>query len=191
MALSDSPPGPSSFPRTVKLRTPPAGVSLSAPRSPLAHMPCPLPRTIPAERAGASAGCFPIRAAFPVAQAGRRPRFFFGHLGARPAQPYRAFGARSGARYGAGYGGRSVRVTARQLARPAFPGLCHEASARPVTRPSRSSASMLTDNYMRGLLPPTGCPRRKGALRNAAEHQYHSLRAFEPAAVQPRSGAGS
>ena len=59
------------------------------------------------------------------------------------------------------------RVTARQLARPAFPGLCHEASARPVTRPSRSSASMLTDNYIAGLLPPTGCPRRKGALRNA------------------------
>ena len=25
---------------------------------------------------------------------------------------------------------------------------------------------MLTDNYIGGLLPPTGCPRRKGALRN-------------------------
>ena len=45
------------------------------------------------------------------------------------------------------FGARSVRVPARQLARPAFPGLCHEAFARPVTRPSRSSASMLTDNY--------------------------------------------
>ena len=59
-----------------------------------------------------------------------------------------------------------LRVTACQLARPAFPGLCHEASARPITRPRRSSASMLTDNYIGGLLPPTGCPRRKGALKN-------------------------
>ena len=59
-----------------------------------------------------------------------------------------------------------LRVTACQLARPAFPGLCHEASARPIARPRCSSASMLTDNYIGGLLPPTGCPRRKGALRN-------------------------
>jgi len=57
-----------------------------------------------------------------------------------------------------------LRVTACRLARPAFSGLCHEASARPITRPSRSSASMPTNNYMGGFLPPTGCPRRKGAL---------------------------
>ena len=33
--------------------------------------------TTPADRAGASVGCFPARAAFPVSQAGRRPRFPF------------------------------------------------------------------------------------------------------------------
>ncbi len=44
MALSDSPPSPPSFPRTAELRAPPAGVSLPALRSPLADMPCPLPR---------------------------------------------------------------------------------------------------------------------------------------------------
>ena len=143
MGLSDSPPDPSSFPRTVELRTPPAGVSLSAPRSPLADMPCPRPR-----RSGAIVGCFAACAAFPVSQAGRRPRCSFRELGGE---------ACSGL----------LRVTACRLARPAFPGLCHQASARPVTRPSRSSASMRTDNYIGGLLPPTGCPRRKGALRNA------------------------
>ena len=44
MALSDSPPGPPSLPSTAELRTPPAGASLSAPRSSLADMPCPRPR---------------------------------------------------------------------------------------------------------------------------------------------------
>ena len=67
----------------------------------------------------------------------------------RPAQPYCAL--------------RAASLLARLS-----PGLCHEASAWPVTRPSRSSASILTDNYLGGLLPPTGCPRRKGALRNAS-----------------------
>ncbi len=44
MALSDSPPGPPSLPRTAGWRAPPAGVSLSAPRPPWADRPCPLPR---------------------------------------------------------------------------------------------------------------------------------------------------
>jgi len=66
----------------------------------------------------------------------------------RPAQPYCALRAAS----------LLVRLS---------PGLCHEASAWPVTRRSRSSASILADNYIGGLLPPTGCPRRKGARRNA------------------------
>ena len=33
--------------------------------------------TTPADRTGANVGCFPVRAAFPVSQAGRRPRFPF------------------------------------------------------------------------------------------------------------------
>ena len=44
--------------------------------------------TTPANRTGASVGCFPVRAAFPVSPVGRRPRFSFGNWGARPAQPY-------------------------------------------------------------------------------------------------------
>ena len=32
-------------------------------------------------------------------------------------------------------------------------GLCHEASTRPVTRPSRSLASRLIDNYLGEILP--------------------------------------
>jgi hypothetical protein len=134
MALSDSPPGPPSFPRTAEWRVPPAGVSLPALRSPLADMPCPLPRRTE-----------PV----PVSVASRRvrPSPYLRRVGVRDFP----FEACSGL----------LRVTACHLARPAFPGLCHEASTCPVTRPSRSSASMLTDNYLGGLLPPTGCPRRK------------------------------
>ena len=127
-------------PRTAELRTPPAGTSLPALRSPLADMPCPLPRRT---------------AAVQVSVASRlvRPSPYLRRVGVHDFP----FEACSGL----------LLVTACQLARPAFSGLCHEAAARPITRPRRSSASTLTDNYMGGLLPPTGCPRRKGALRNA------------------------
>ena len=116
----------------------PPGPPFSALRSPFADMPCPLPRRTE-----------PV----PVSVASRlvRPSPYLRRVGVRDFP----FEACSGL----------LRVTACQLARPAFSGLCHEASARPITRPRRSSASMLTDNYMRGLLPPTGCPRRKGALK--------------------------
>ena len=46
-----------------------------------------------------------------------------------------------------------TRVTACRVARPPYSGLCHEASTRPVTRPGRSLATMLTDNYMGGSFP--------------------------------------
>ena len=134
------PAGPPSLPRTAELRTPPAGTSLPALRSPLADMPCPLPRRTE-----------PLQVS--VASRLVRPSPYLRRVGVHDF----TFEACSGL----------LRVTACQLARPAFSGLRHEASARPITRPRRSSASTLTDNYIGGLLPPTGCPRRKGALRNA------------------------
>ena len=131
---------PALLARTAELRTPPGGTSLPALRSPLADMPCPLPRRTE-----------PVRMS--VASRLVLPSPYLRRVGVHDF----TFEACSGL----------LRVTACQLARPAFSGLCHEASARPITRPSRSSASMLTDNYIGGLLPPTGCPRRKGALRKA------------------------
>ena len=140
MALSDFPPGPPSLPRTAEWRTPPAGTSLSAPRSPCTDMPCPLPRRTE-----------PVRLS--VASRLVRPSPYLRRVGVRDFPCEACSGL--------------LRVTACRLARPAFPGLCHQASARPITRPHCSSASLLTDNYTGGLLPPTGCPRRKGALRKA------------------------
>ena len=78
--------------------------------------------TTPADRMGAGVDCFPIHAAFPVIQAGRHPHHHFRGL------------LRLHSRYGP-----SDRSTAQG-------GLCHEASARPVTRPSRSSATGSIDN---------------------------------------------
>ena len=43
-----------------------------------------------------------------------------------------------------------TRVTARWIAQPPNDGLCHEASTRTVTRPSRSSATRSTDNSLGG-----------------------------------------
>ncbi len=43
-------------------------------------------------------------------------------------------------------------------------GLCHEASARPVTQPNRSSASRSIDNCLDGICPPIGDTRLRGAL---------------------------
>jgi hypothetical protein len=78
--------------------------------------------TTPADRTGAHIDCFPIRAAFPVLQAGRHPRLYFRGL------------LRLYSRYG------PSDCSAAQG------DLCHEASARPVTRPSRSSATGTIDN---------------------------------------------
>ena len=95
--------------------------STGLPRYPitLLDVPCPLPRwTEP----GASVGCFPVRAAFPESQAGRRPRLHFRGL------------LRLHSRYGP-----SDRSTAQG-------GLCHEASTRPVARPRRPPATGPTDH---------------------------------------------
>ncbi len=72
MALSEAQTGRRPFCRRWSL---PASIRAS-PNYPdrLPDMPCPLPRwTGP----GARVGCFPARAAFPVIQAGRRPRLHF------------------------------------------------------------------------------------------------------------------
>ena len=49
---------------------------------------------------------------------------------------------------------RSFYVTACPIAQPPNGGLCHEASARPVTRPSRSSATRAYRQLPGWILPP-------------------------------------
>jgi TolB-like protein len=78
--------------------------------------------TTPADRMSASVDCFPIHAAFPVLQAGRHPHLYFRGL------------LRLHSRYG------PLACSTAQG------GLCHEASAQLVTRPSRSSATGAIDN---------------------------------------------
>ncbi len=43
-----------------------------------------------------------------------------------------------------------THITARWIAQPPESGLCHEASARPVTQPDRSSATRSIDNFLGG-----------------------------------------
>ncbi len=84
--------------------------------------------TTPADQAGASVDFFPARAAFPKWQEGRHPHCHFRGL----------------LRLHACYGPPD---------RSAAQGdLCHEASARPVTRQSRSSATGSIDIYPCGTL---------------------------------------
>ncbi len=83
--------------------------------------------TTPADRMGAFVDCFPIRAAFPVLQAGRLPHLYFRGL------------LRLHSRYGP-----SDCSTAQG-------GLCHEASIQPVARPNRSSATRAIDNSLGGI----------------------------------------
>ena len=95
------------------------------PRYPHHHsgVPCPLPRRI---ETGACVDCFPVRAAFPVLQAGRHPHLYFRGL------------LRLHSRYGP-----SDCSTAQG-------GLCHEASIQSVARPNRSSATRAIDNSLGG-----------------------------------------
>src|SRR3954468_8331812 len=86
-------------------------------------MPCPLPRRT---RTGARVGCFPVCTAFPETQAGRRPRLHLRGL------------LRLHSRYG---------LSDCSIARG---DLCHEASARWVAPPNRSSATSATDNSLGG-----------------------------------------
>ena len=105
-----------------KPRPPTARVSPDYPHHP-SNVPFPIPRWI---GTGASVDCFPVHPAFPVVPAGRHPYLHFRGL------------LRLYSRYGP-----LDRSTAQG-------GLCHEASARPVTQPNRSSATGLIDNYPGG-----------------------------------------
>jgi hypothetical protein len=106
--------------------------------------------TTPANRTGAFVDCFPIHAAFPGNSAGRRSHLDFrGLLGIY-------------SRYGPMF-----RSTAQG-------GLCHEASTKPVTRPSRSSATRAIDNspggiFLHWLCTPSGrtnyCDNALNAIR--------------------------
>src|SRR5207244_5365329 len=83
--------------------------------------------TTPADRAGAHIDCFPAHAAFPKWPEGRHPHCHFrGLLGL-----HRHYGPPD----------RSV----------AQGDLCHEASALPVARPNRPSASRSIDNSLGGI----------------------------------------
>src|SRR4051812_22139111 len=106
-------------PRATLRPLPPCRTGL--PRLPEPPFQCAVPTT-PADRMGAGVDCFPIHTAFPVMQAGRHPHHHFRGL------------LRLHSRYGP-----LDRSTAQG-------GLCHEASTRSVTRPSRSSATEAIGN---------------------------------------------
>jgi hypothetical protein len=94
------------------------------PRSPSQHAVLPTP----VNPTGASVGSFPAGAAFPVSQAGRRSRLHFRGLLELHSR----------------YGLQGCSATRG--------GLRHKAPAQSVTRPSRLSATRLTDNCLRGTL---------------------------------------
>jgi len=121
MTLSESQPGRPPFRERWSLPSPKLGFPHS-PRPPSQHA---VPIT-PADPSGAHVGYLPVGAAFPVIQAGRRPQLHFRGL------------LRLHARYGL------QGCSATQS------GLCHKAPTRHVTKPSRLSATRLTDYYLGG-----------------------------------------
>src|SRR5438552_11183380 len=89
--------------------------------------------------------CFPVHAAFPVTQAGRRPHLHFRGL------------LRLYSRYG------PLDCSTAQG------GLCHEASTRPVAQPSCSSATRSIDNSLGGTFlhwcyAPSGRTEKSGLV---------------------------
>ena len=135
---------PALLARTAELRTPPGGTSLPALRSPLADLPCPLPRRTEPLRMSVPSRL--VRPAPYLRRVGVHD-FTLETWGARPAQAYCAL--------------RPASLLARLS--PDF--VTRLPPGRLPDRAARQLSFMLTDNYMGGLLPPTGCPRRKGALR--------------------------
>jgi hypothetical protein len=138
MSLSDS----------RRCRRPEGGVEAATlaatglPRYPdhLPDVPCPVPRWIERVRCR----FFPVHTAFPVSLAGRHPRLHFRGL------------LRLHSRYGPP--GCST----------AQGGLCHEASARQVALPNRSSATRPIDYYLGGFFlhwcsVPSGHTAKSGA----------------------------
>src|SRR6202050_3468923 len=106
--------------------------SLPSPATGLPRLPAsPFQRavpTTPADRTAACVDCFAVHSAFPAFCPGRHPHYGFRGL------------LRLHSRYGP-----LDRSTARSA-------LCHEASARPVARPSRSLATRSIDNSLGGTL---------------------------------------
>jgi len=117
---------PPSLPSAFEARPLPAPGLPQLPRPPSLHAVL----TTPVDRTGALVGCFPARAAFPVSQAGRRPRLHFRGL------------LELHSRYG--LPGCS----------PTMRGLCHEASIRSVTRSNRSLATKSYRQLLGWDLPP-------------------------------------
>ena len=110
----------------------------------------------PADQMGACVDCLPIRAAFPVIQPGRHPRFHF----RGPLRLHSIYGP-SGCSTAQG-------------------GLCHEASIRSVTQPNRSSATRPIDNYLGGTFlhwryAPSGRTERR---KLPARHQQEGTAAI-------------
>src|SRR5205807_8841258 len=107
------------------------------------NVPCP---HTPADRTGVGVDCFPVHAAFPVTQAGRRPHLHFRGL------------LRLYSRYG------PLDCSTAQG------GLCHEASTRLVAQPSCSSATRSIDNSLGGTFlhwcyAPSGRTEKVGLAR--------------------------
>ena len=116
------PPNPP--PRAVLKPRPPIQTGL--PRLPASPFQRAVPIT-PVDQTGAYVDCFPVRAVFPALRSGRHPhRNFRGLL-------------RLHSRYG------PLNRSAAQSS------LCHEAPARPVTQPIRSSATRSIDNSLGGI----------------------------------------
>ena len=114
-------------------------------------MPCPLPRWT---GTGASVGCYPV----PLG-----PSPLFRRVGVHDF----TFEACSG----------FTHVTACRIAQPPKGGLCHEASARPVARSNRSSATRVYRQLPGWILPPlvnravgAHVESRTGAVVQASRH---------------------
>src|SRR5712692_404547 len=117
---------PVSFPTPLEAPPPPVLGLPQLPRSLSSHAVL----TTPVDRTGALVGCFPVRTAFPVSQAGRHPRLHFRGL------------LKLHSRYG--LPGCS----------PTNRGLSHEASIRPVAQPNRSLATKSHRQLLGWVLPP-------------------------------------
>ena len=70
-----------------------------------------------------------------------------------------------------------TRVTARWIAQPPESGLCHEASARPVAQPDRSSATRFIDNFLGGTFlhwqhAPSGRTEKSGLKMSQIEIRF-------------------
>jgi hypothetical protein len=120
-----------------------------------------MPCSTPVDQTGAFAGFFPVRTAFPVSQAGQRPRLHFRGL----------------LKLHSRYGLQGCSATMR--------GLGHKAPAHPVARSSRLSATRLTDIYLGG----SSTHWRSAPLGRTEKSRLESCNPFIPSAPDVRSDA--